>query len=102
MDASMNDFDRFILNEHERKLCDAAYAINPLDADNLAKWGGALLELSQFQGSPSEMTQMLKGKFPRKRKAVIKYDIFGWIILAGIVAASVGMAKSHVPSPPPR
>ncbi|KAK9149241.1 hypothetical protein Scep_007998 [Stephania cephalantha] len=62
MDASMNDFDRFILNEHERKLCDAAYAINPLDADNLAKWGGALLELSQFQGSPSEMTQMLKGK----------------------------------------
>ncbi|KAK9108480.1 hypothetical protein Syun_024491 [Stephania yunnanensis] len=48
-------------------------------------------------------TKSSSAKVSKKKKSSDhKYDIFGWIILASIVAASVGMAKSHVPSPPPR
>ncbi|KAL9673573.1 hypothetical protein QQ045_029834 [Rhodiola kirilowii] len=44
-----NDFDRLLFFEHARKTAEANYIKNPLDADNLTRWGGALLELSQFQ-----------------------------------------------------
>ncbi|KAI4387913.1 hypothetical protein MLD38_000299 [Melastoma candidum] len=46
------DFDRILFFEHARKSAEAAYAQNPLDAENLTRWGGALLELSQFQSVP--------------------------------------------------
>ncbi|CAL2230741.1 unnamed protein product [Prunus armeniaca] len=49
MQFSQDDFDRLLLFEHTRKTAEVNYAKNPLDADNLTKWGGALLELSQFQ-----------------------------------------------------
>ncbi|XP_020261069.1 mitochondrial import receptor subunit TOM20-like [Asparagus officinalis] len=49
MDLPQNDFDRLIFFEHARKAAEATYAKNPLDAENLTRWGGALLELSQFQ-----------------------------------------------------
>ncbi|RXH72295.1 hypothetical protein DVH24_033833 [Malus domestica] len=49
MQFSQEDFDRLLLFEHTRKTAEVNYAKNPLDADNLTKWGGALLELSQFQ-----------------------------------------------------
>ncbi|XP_047321364.1 mitochondrial import receptor subunit TOM20-like [Impatiens glandulifera] len=44
-----SDFDRLIFFEQARKTSELAYAMNPLDAENLTRWGGALLELSQFQ-----------------------------------------------------
>eukprot|EP00252_Welwitschia_mirabilis_P002681 TRINITY_DN1262_c0_g1_i5.p1 TRINITY_DN1262_c0_g1~~TRINITY_DN1262_c0_g1_i5.p1 ORF type:complete len:122 (-),score=32.45 TRINITY_DN1262_c0_g1_i5:274-639(-) len=47
--AMQNDFDRLIFFEATRKNAEAEYAKNPLDAENLTRWGGALLELSQFQ-----------------------------------------------------
>ncbi|KAG6493067.1 mitochondrial import receptor subunit TOM20-like [Zingiber officinale] len=50
MDLSETDFDRILFFEHARKTAEATYATNPLDADNLTKWGGALFELAQFQG----------------------------------------------------
>ncbi|CAO2827624.1 unnamed protein product [Amaranthus hypochondriacus] len=53
-----NDFDRLLFFEHARKTCEANYIKDPLDAENLTKWGGALLELSQFQ-SPAESKPML-------------------------------------------
>ncbi|CAM8959060.1 hypothetical protein QQ045_005338 [Rhodiola kirilowii] len=43
------DFDRLLFFEHARKTAEANYIKNPLDAENLTRWGGALLELSQFQ-----------------------------------------------------
>ncbi|XAR58276.1 hypothetical protein NMG60_11026711 [Bertholletia excelsa] len=54
-----NDFDRILLFEHARKTAEAAYVKDPLDAENLTRWGGALLELSQFQnvGEAKKMIQ---------------------------------------------
>ncbi|PRQ54262.1 putative plant specific mitochondrial import receptor subunit TOM20 [Rosa chinensis] len=49
MDLQHNDFDRILFFEHARKTAEATHAKNPSDADNLTRWAGALLELSQFQ-----------------------------------------------------
>ncbi|XP_020228919.2 mitochondrial import receptor subunit TOM20 [Cajanus cajan] len=59
MDLQPNEFDRLLFFEHARKTAEADYTKNPLDADNLTIWGGALLELSQFQSFPEskKMTQ---------------------------------------------
>ncbi|KAL1289803.1 hypothetical protein HN51_058181 [Arachis hypogaea] len=202
MEFTQSDFDRLLLFEHTRKTAEAKYAANPLDADNLTKWGGALIELSAFQ-DPRDSKKMIddaiskldeallidparhatlwclgnahtsyafltpdfdaaKVNFdkarecfqraldadpenelykkslevtdkapilhmeihknglgqmtgggasstPSKRKesakqksSDLKYDIFGWVILAIGIVAWVGMAKSQVPPPPPR
>ncbi|KAL2500173.1 Mitochondrial import receptor subunit TOM20-3 [Abeliophyllum distichum] len=198
-----NEFDRLLFFEHARRTAEATYAKNPLDADNLTRWGGALLELSQFQNGteskkmvldaiskleealevnprkhdtlwclgnaytsnaflipdqdearvyfekatqyfeqavevdPSNelyrkslevaskapelhveihkhgLAQQVMGPGPsastntkqsakKNKSSDLKYDIFGWIILAVGIVAWVGLAKSHVPSPPPR
>ncbi|XP_059633540.1 mitochondrial import receptor subunit TOM20-like [Cornus florida] len=202
MDSAQNDLERLMLFEHTRRTAEASYAINPNDADNLTKWGGALLELSQF-GDINESRKMIKESISKLEEALVinpakhdalwclgnahtshafltpdrdaaqiqfknasecfqkavdeqpgneiycksleatakapelhmelhkhgfgqqamggassaatnakkgkkgknsdlKYDIFGWIILAAGIVAWVGMAKSHVPPPPPR
>ncbi|KAG2714882.1 hypothetical protein I3843_03G051800 [Carya illinoinensis] len=197
------DFDRILFFEQARKAAETTYAKNPLDADNLTRWGGVLLELSQFQSVPdskkmiqdaiSKLEEALlvnpmkhdalwclgnahtsyafltpdqdeakvyfdkaafnyqqavdedpgndlyrkslevTAKAPelhmeihkhgfaqqamgaagpstssgsktssKKKKSDLKYDIFGWIILAVGIVAWVGFAKSQVPPPPPR
>lgn len=197
------DFDRFLFFEHTRKAAEASYAKDPLNAENLLRWGGALLELSQFHSIPEakKMIQDAMSKLdeallinPKKHDALwylgnantsyafltpdeneakayfdkasqffqqavdedasndlyhkslevaakapdlhseihkqgfgqqqtlgsgpststsaksgkpkkssdLKYDIFGWIILAVGIVAWVGFAKSNVPPPPPR
>ncbi|XP_022735151.1 mitochondrial import receptor subunit TOM20 isoform X2 [Durio zibethinus] len=203
MEFSQADFDRLLLAEHTRKTSELNYAKDPLDAENLTKWGGALLELAQFQtvsdakkmitDSISKLDEALMinpskhetlwcmgnaystsafmttdhdeakvsfdkaaqffqravdadpdnelyqkslevaAKAPelhmefqkaaadqqamagapsasstanaankKKKNSDLKYDIFGWIILAVGIVAWVGMAKSHIPPPPPR
>ncbi|KAK7336075.1 hypothetical protein VNO77_16604 [Canavalia gladiata] len=203
MDLQQSEFDRLLFFEHARKTAEAAYAANPLDADNLTRWGGALLELSQFQAFP-ESKKMIEeavskleeallvnprkhdtlwclgnahtshaflisdlveaknyfdkaaeyfqqavdedpsndyyrkslevaAKAPelhaeihkhglgqqamgtaagpstssstktkkKKKSSDLKYDIFGWVILAVGIVAWIGFAKSQMPSPPP-
>ncbi|KAI5595691.1 hypothetical protein BDE02_03G157400 [Populus trichocarpa] len=199
MEFSQDDFDRLLRFEHARKSAEATYAKDPLDADNLTKWGEALLELSQFQtvaeakkmineaiskleeammlnptanamwsignantsyafltpdlseaknyfdkaadyfqqavdedstnelyhkslevcakapelhmeihkhsssqqtmGGESSPSSNAKGS-KKKANSDLKYDIFGWIILAVGIVAWMGIAKSHVPPPP--
>lgn len=200
MEFSQSDFDRLLLFEHARKTAETQYAVDPLDSENLTKWGGALLELSQFQSVPdakkmindaiskleealtinpakgnalwcignahtsyaflvpdideakvyfnkaSEYFQKAADEDPsnelyrkslevaakaselhmeihkhgmsqqttggesstssssksskKKKSSDLKYDIFGWIILAVGIVAWAGMAKSNTPSPP--
>lgn len=199
MDLQPSEFDRILFFEHARKNAESIYANNPLDAENLTRWAGALLELSQFQSVPESKKMILDSiskleealminpkkhdalwclgnaytshaflnpnqdeakeffnkasvyfkqaldedpgnelylkslevtaKAPelhleihkhgyaqpasgaaepstssstkKKNSSDLKYDIFGWIILAVGIVAWVGFAKSHVPPPPP-
>ncbi|KAL3526185.1 hypothetical protein ACH5RR_014557 [Cinchona calisaya] len=196
------EFDRLLYFDGTRRQAEEKYAENPYDADNLTKWGGALLELSQFQSVPESKKMILEAiskleeallvnpkspetlwvlgnaftsqafmtsdeeearvffekstmyfqqaanedpsnelyrkslevaaKAPELHKEIhkhgslqqamssapststgtkpsakkktsndLKYDIFGWVILAVGIVAWLGFARSHVPPPPP-
>lgn len=69
MDLQASEFDRLLFFEHTRKASEATYASNPLDADNLTRWGGALLELSQFQNG-SECMKMVAEAISRLEEAL--------------------------------
>ncbi|KAL3653833.1 mitochondrial import receptor subunit tom20 [Castilleja foliolosa] len=65
-----SDFDRLLFFEHARRTAEAAYAINPLDADNLTRWGGVLLELSQFQNG-SDSKKMVQDAIDKLEEALV-------------------------------
>ncbi|KAI3698540.1 hypothetical protein L2E82_42166 [Cichorium intybus] len=70
MEPTQNDLERLMLFEHARITAEAAYAKNPNDADNLTKWGGALLELSQF-GDINESKKMIKDAVSKLDEALV-------------------------------
>ncbi|XP_058187377.1 mitochondrial import receptor subunit TOM20-like isoform X1 [Rhododendron vialii] len=69
MDMSV-DFDRLLFFEHARKAAEAEYEKNPLDAENLTRWGGALLELSSFQ-NVNESKRLLLESISKLEEALL-------------------------------
>lgn len=69
MDLQQNDFDRILFFEQARKTSEATYTKNPLDAGNLTRWAGALLELSQFQ-NVVEANKMIQDAISKLEEAL--------------------------------
>ncbi|GFY83172.1 translocase of outer membrane 20-4 [Actinidia rufa] len=65
-----NEFDRILIFEHARKTAEAAYVKDPLDAENLTRWGGALLELSQFHQNVAESKKMIQDATSKLEEAL--------------------------------
>lgn len=82
MEATQNDLERLMMFEHARITAEAEFAKNPTDADNLTRWGGALLELSQF-GDIDESKKMLKDAVSKLDEALainpVKHEAL-WIL----------------------
>jgi len=53
-----------------------------------------------FEASSDISLSILFQGSKKKANSDLKYDIFGWIILAVGIVAWMGIAKSHVPPPP--
>ncbi|XP_076909250.1 mitochondrial import receptor subunit TOM20-like [Bidens hawaiensis] len=72
MDPSQLDFERIVFFEHVRITAEAAYARNPYDADNLTKWGEALLELSQLLqfGNDNESKNLIQDAISKLNEAL--------------------------------
>ncbi|KAK8619050.1 hypothetical protein V6N13_133019 [Hibiscus sabdariffa] len=64
-----NELDRLLFFEEARKISEANYASDPHDADNLTRWAGALLELSQCQ-SPQDSLKMIKDATTKLEQAL--------------------------------
>ncbi|GLT30159.1 hypothetical protein SLA2020_049770 [Shorea laevis] len=60
---------------------------------------GIIQETIEGGSSASSTANNFKKK---KKNSDVRYDIFGWIILAVGIVAWVGMTKSQIPPPPPR
>ncbi|AEE77264.1 TOM20-like protein [Arabidopsis thaliana] len=76
------EFDRILLFEQIRQDAENTYKSNPLDADNLTRWGGVLLELSQFH-SISDAKQMIQEAITKFEEALLidpKKDEAVWCI----------------------
>ncbi|XP_047321057.1 mitochondrial import receptor subunit TOM20-like [Impatiens glandulifera] len=72
LEEPRNTFDRLLFLEDARKTSEVAYAENPLDADNLTKWGNALLELSQFHNDNTfEAIKIIEEAVSKLKEALV-------------------------------
>ncbi|KAK8511434.1 hypothetical protein V6N13_024071 [Hibiscus sabdariffa] len=103
-----NELDRLLFFEEARKISEANYASDPHDADNLTRWAGALLELSQCQ-SPQDSLKMIKGssneiylkslqissKAPELHREILKQGLDQQMV--GVVPSTAASSSSEKP-----
>ncbi|KAL1828669.1 hypothetical protein DCAR_0207914 [Daucus carota subsp. sativus] len=70
MEPSPAELERLILYERTRLNAEAHYIKNPNDADNLTRWGGALVEISQF-GTLNDSKRMLSDAVSKFEEALV-------------------------------
>lgn len=70
MEFSEANFEALLMFEHVRQTAEENYEKNPLDADNLTKWGGALIELAQCQSS-GDAKNMIKDGISKLEEALV-------------------------------
>ncbi|KAF9603472.1 hypothetical protein IFM89_036275, partial [Coptis chinensis] len=92
MDMQQSDFDRLLFFEHARKQAEMNHAKNPLDPDNLRRWGGALLKLSQFQ-NPLESQKMIEVHDRDERDGFYYAECFLKVCVSGSVLVKSLAAK---------
>ncbi|PON45366.1 Mitochondrial import receptor subunit, partial [Trema orientale] len=72
MDQRCKDLDRLC------KTAEDTYANNPLDADNLTTWAGALVDLGRYQATVPKSVKMTKDAISKLEEALLvkpkKYD----------------------------
>ncbi|PON36667.1 Mitochondrial import receptor subunit [Parasponia andersonii] len=65
MDQLFKDLDRLC------KTAEDTYADNPLDADNLTTWAGALVDLGRYQGTARKSGKMTKDAISKLEEALL-------------------------------
>ncbi|PWA77424.1 translocase outer membrane 20-2 [Artemisia annua] len=63
------ELERIMLFEQARMAAEGEYLKNPTDVDNLTRWGGSLLELSQY-GTMDESKKMLREAVSKLEEAL--------------------------------
>ncbi|KAD3641151.1 hypothetical protein E3N88_30375 [Mikania micrantha] len=87
-------------NELYRKSFEVAVKAPELHSE-LHKQGFSQQAMGPVAGGGPSTSSSVKG--PKAQKSSdLKYDIFGWVILAVTIVAWVGFSKSNVPPPPPQ
>ncbi|GER46798.1 mitochondrial import receptor subunit TOM20 [Striga asiatica] len=74
MDMSIEIEQRISFFKLARSTAEDTYAKNPLDADNLTRWGSVLLELSQFENEPPVSKKMVQGNWLCSIDAIDKLE----------------------------
>ncbi|KAM0055626.1 putative plant specific mitochondrial import receptor subunit TOM20 [Helianthus debilis subsp. tardiflorus] len=103
-DSAYDFFEQAVNEEPENELYRKSFEVAtkaPELHSELHKQGFSQQAMGPGAGGGPSTSSSVKG--PKTQKSSdLKYDIFGWVILAVTIVAWVGFAKANVPSPPPR
>ncbi|KAK9104152.1 hypothetical protein Scep_020996 [Stephania cephalantha] len=70
MDFAPSDMERQLIFDKILQTAEMNYLKDPLDADNLTRWGGTLVELAQHQ-NPSNSTKMVEAGISKLEEALV-------------------------------
>ncbi|KAF3538118.1 hypothetical protein F2Q69_00024524 [Brassica cretica] len=103
MDNNDAEFDAIIMFEQIRKVSEATYLKNPLDADNLTRWAGALLELAQFHNEDPKLTVQEQMNHLQQHSNQVSMDLYNHVTgtLPQLPVSTSAFNQSHSLAPLP-